>query len=475
MDDSLSVAVETALGVGTKPADTPETPIGSGTPDASEDHSRAVKRRKHSDHHLWGTYLLLVFIAIIELFSASIQEVNDGNIFGPIIRHGAFLLAGLVMMLIIERIHYRYIFGFIPIYVAFSVGLMILVYFVGSDINGAQRAIRIAGVPILPAEFMKLGAAMGMAWILAKTQMKGMRDVTTTGLVWSIIFLGLCCGLLFSQGLSNTLVTAAIGLSMMLVGGMSWKKFGIVILVFGIVGAVALTYKMTSQGHEALSERQLLTLELNKETLEGGVADGRGETWKNRLKRHFRSDKHLDKFDVKNQQEQLSYIAQAHGGILGVGPGMSRENARLPLAFSDYIFAIIIEELGLLAGLAILAIYMWILGRSAKLTIQFKHTVPGVLVMGCSFVIVFQALYHMAMVSGVFPVSGQPLPLISKGGISVLATSLAFGVMLSVSRHAARVSDTSDVQKEELEMLPENAQSVNPVQAAVVISKNTEQ
>ena len=126
-----------------------------------------------------------------------------------------------------------------------------------------------------------------------------------------------------------------------------------------------------------------------------------------------------------------------------MGIGRSRENARLPLAFSDYIYAIIIEEMGLFVGLGILACYIWILGRSAKLTVCFKQTLPGVLVMGCAFVIVFQALYHMAIVSGVFPVSGQPLPLISKGGISVLVTSMAFGIMLSCARHAVRTTDLS--------------------------------
>lgn len=197
-------------------------------------------------------------------------------------------------------------------------------------------------------------------------------------------------------------------------------------------------------------------------TVEEGLADGRGETWKKRVARHFRPNKHLEAFDVANQQEQLSYIAQAHSGIVGVGPGKSRESARLPLASLDYIFAIIVEELGLFAGLGILIVYMWILGRSAKLTTQFKMTMPGVLVMGCSFVIVFQALFHMSIVTGVVPVSGQPLPLISKGGISVLATSLAFGVMLSCAKHAARITDTKAEQALEKESLPENARAVNP-------------
>lgn len=421
-----------------------------------------VKAKVRTDHHLWGTYIILVIIAIIELFSASIQEVNDGDIFRPIMRHGGFLLGGLACMLIIQKIHYRYVYALIPLYVIFSVGLMIAVRFVGVEMNGAVRAIRIAGIPVLPAEFMKLAAALGMAWILSRNQMKGTRDITTRGFIFCMLFLFFCAGLLFSQGLSNTIVVIAIGFSMMLVGGMGWKKFGLTLAITAILGGAAIFVKTSMSSGKKLTPEQEMVYTLNKERPEDIGGEGRGSTWKARVKRHFRADKHLDKFDIDNQQEQLSYIAQAHGGLTGVGIGRSRENARLPLAFSDYIYAIIIEEMGLFVGLGILICYLWILGRSAKLTMRFKQTLPGVLVMGCAFTIVFQALFHMAIVSGVFPVSGQPLPLISKGGISVLATSLAFGVMLSCARHAARTTDTGADQRIDAEMLPENARSENP-------------
>lgn len=464
MNDSLTTATENALAGVTANDHEVELrrPESSGNPSESPERP-APRRKKYFDHHLWGTYILLVIIAVIELFSASIQEVREGNIFMPVIRHGAFLLAGLVAMLVIQRMHYRHVYACIPLYVLFCIGMMIAVRVVGEDINGATRAIRIGGVPILPAEFMKLGAALGMAWILSQTQLKGKRDVTWMGLVWSLLFLFVCCGLLFTQGLSNTLVVLAIGFSMMLVGGMGWRKFGIALLVTAVIGGAALAIKTSVSDKNELSDREVLTLTLNHETVDAGRADGRGETWRNRVKRHFRGGKHLEPFSIENQQEQLSYIAQAHSGIIGVGPGRSRESARLPLAYSDYIFAIIVEELGLIAGLGILCVYMWILGRSAKLTVRFKHSMPGIMTIGCAFVIVFQALFHMAIVTGVFPVSGQPLPLISKGGISVIATSLAFGVMLSASRHATRYTDTSAEQKRERESLPANARADNPM------------
>lgn len=463
MTDSITAATENALaGVS---ANEHEVDLGSA-PDPghpSEAPERTERPKKSIDHHLWGTYILLVIIAIIELFSASIQEVGEGKIFMPVLRHGAFLLLGLVAMLVIQRMHYRYVYACIPFYVLFSIGLMIAVRIFGVEVNGAVRAIRVAGIPILPAEFMKLGAALGMAWILSQTREKGKRDVTWAGLVWSLVFLFVCCGLLFSQGLSNTLVVLAIGFSMMLVGGMGWRKFGIALLITLVIGGVALKVKTSVSEDNKLSDREQLAMMLNHEQLAEGVADGRGETWRSRIKRHFRADKHLEEFNIEHQQEQLSYIAQAHSGIIGVGPGRSRESARLPLAYSDYIFAIIVEELGLAAGLGILCVYMWILGRSAKLTVRFKHSMPGIMTIGCAFVIVFQALFHMAIVTGVFPVSGQPLPLISKGGISVLATSLAFGVMLSASRHATRYTDPTADQRRERESLPENARNDNPM------------
>ncbi|MCM1067707.1 MAG: FtsW/RodA/SpoVE family cell cycle protein [Muribaculaceae bacterium] len=429
-----------------------------------------AKTRVRTDHHIWGTYILLVIVAVIELFSASIQEVTDDGIFSPVLRHGMFIVAGLLAMLLLQRIHYRIIYKAIPCFVGLSLILMIAVYFGGTKVNGAMRAITIAGVTILPAEFLKLSAALGTAYILSKTQMPGKRDVTTRGLVLCLGFMFFCAGLLFSQGLSNTILVVSICYAMMLVGGMGWKKFLIALAIGGVVGGAGYLAKTHVKENVVLTPQQERVIQLNGEGSVGG-ASGRGNVWNDRTSYWKRPNKHLDDFDVDHQQEQLSFIAQAHGGLTGVGIGRSRENARLPLAFSDYIFAIIIEELGLFVGLGILIVYMWILGRSAKLTMCFKHTMPGVLVMGCSFVIVFQALYHMAIVSGVFPVSGQPLPLISKGGISVIVTSIAFGIMLSVARHAVRVTDTKAEQKQEQNSLPEDARSLNPVMSSVVEEK----
>ncbi len=441
-------------------------PSLSASKESANTATAAAPRKVRTDTHLWGTYLLLVIIAVVELFSASIQEVTGSDIFRPVVRHGAFLVVGLIIMLIFQHIHYRYIYGLIPVYVVGCICLMIAVHFTGAEgtIHEAKRAIKIGDIQLLPADFLKLGVALGMAWILTRNQDKSKkkRDVTTKGMWYCIVFLLVCAGLLFEHGLSNTIIVLAIGFSMMLVGGMSMRKFAFCLLLIGTLGGAAVYIKTHAKPDPEVIERQELIARLNQTEVVTTEGEGRGSVWNNRLANHFRPNKHKEQFSPEKQQEQLSYIAQAHGGLFGVGVGRSRENARLPLAYSDYIFAIIIEELGLFIGLGILVVYMWILGRSAKLTMRFKQTLPAVLAMGCAFTIVFQALYHMAIVSGVFPVSGQPLPLISKGGISVLATSMAFGIMLSVARHAVRVTDTRAEARKEQELLPDSAIADNP-------------
>ncbi|MDE5567182.1 MAG: FtsW/RodA/SpoVE family cell cycle protein [Muribaculaceae bacterium] len=426
------------------------------------DDVRKITPKLRTDQHIWGIYIFLLIVSVIELFSASSQEVEVNDIYGPIIRHARFLAIGLVLMLVIQRFHFKYIYKLTPLYVFGSIMAMLLVMAAGVKVNGAQRALQFGSIMILPAEFLKLAAALGIAYILSRNQMPGKRDVTTKGVVMSACLTLLCAGLLFSHGLTNTLLIFAISMSMMLIGGVGMKKFGVVCLVYLVIGSAAMGYKLLQNKDKAPTPEAIEMARLNKEEV-GAAAANRSSTWMARLQRHFRLNKAGDKIDDTNKQEQLSYIAQAHGGIIGVGPGNSRENARLPLAFSDYIYAIVIEELGLITGIFILMCYLWLLARAGRVATKCKQTFPCLLVIGCAIYIVYQALFHMAIVTGLFPVSGQPLPLISKGGTSVIVTSIALGIMLSTSRHAAFKGDKEAI-REELNTLPASIHSENPSQ-----------
>ena len=141
-------------------------------------------------------------------------------------------------------------------------------------------------------------------------------------------------------------------------------------------------------------------------------------------------------------------MAQANGGIARFGVGKSRECSRLPLAFSDYIYSIIVEEWGFVGGIFVMLLYLSLLGRAAMIVRRSKRVLPSLLVIGMASFITFQALFHMAINVGVFPVSGQPLPLISKGGTSIIVISVAFGVMLSVSRTIANYGNKKNKVEE---------------------------
>ena len=429
------------------------------------------EKPKRIDKQIWGIYIALCIISIIELYSASSHEVTAANVLAPVIRHIMFLVIGLIFMILLQRTHYKKFYRWAWTFAIISIAAMVYTLFFGITINGAQRAFIIAGFTIQPSEMVKLSVALMVAAILCKEQMKGVDDVTDKGVISVTLAVLICGGLLFSQGLTNTLLLMCIGLSMMLIGGVSGVKLFKVVMVFVVVGLIGVGVKFML-GSRSSDDTQETTTQM---TVPGTnvvvgvdqnvstISDegGRLGTWVNRINRFLKSDKYNDEINNENRQEQYSYIAQAHGGVIGVFPGNSRETARLPLAFSDYIYAIIIEELGLIGGIGVLILYLWLLARAGRVASRCQTAFPALLVIGMAVFITYQAIFHMAIVTGVFPVSGQPLPLISKGGTSILMTSIALGVMLSVSRYAARKGVKSEI-KEELLVLPDDVKAVNP-------------
>lgn len=394
-----------------------------------------------TDKYILGIYILLLIVSVIELYSASSFEVRASNVFAPLIRHGMMLVAGILIVLGLSRINYRWFIPLIPLFVIFSVCLAGYVLVAGEIINGARRSITMLGITFQPAEFLKLSAVLSLALIMSRSQSR--QGVKTWGIVTSSITVLIFGGLLFPQGLTNTLLLMGISLSMMLIGGIQWRKFFIVLGCYAVIAGCGYIIK----AH--LSEDS-----------------GRTGTWKQRVERYFDKSQPMYEKEITsiNRQEMYGYMAQAHGGIVGVMPGNSRETSRLPLAFSDYIFSIVVEDLGLVGGCALLLFYLSLMARAGNIARQCKRAFPALLVIGMAVMIVLQALFHMAIVTGVFPVSGQPLPLISKGGSSILITSIAFGIMLSVSRFATQSKAKKHEYDPETELLPEEVQAINPMQ-----------
>lgn len=387
-----------------------------------------------SDPYIWGIYLMLVLISIIELYSASASEVVGTNVYAPLIRHGMFLAIGFVLLYLVQRTHYGYITRFAGLIGILSWLALAYSTFMGVEINGAQRAFMLGPFTVQPPEIVKLTVIIWLAAVLAKSQKR--HDVKTSGIVYSAIIVAAFGGLLALNGLTNTLLVMVVSVSMFLICGIPVKKISIVIGVYGVL--FGMFYVCTKVVNRSSEFDKVGQTEDVVQQAGGGDHSLGSQTHVNRVVRFLRGVHPEDELTDENRQVIMAKFAQARGGVVGKGIGNSRESVRLPLAFSDYIYSIVIEESGLVGGVFLMILYLLLLARAGYVAYNLTRALPAFLILGCAILIVFQALVHMAIVTGLFPVSGQPLPLISKGGTSVLVMSVAIGIMLSVSRFATR-------------------------------------
>ena len=436
------------------------------TPESNSSAPVAVAK---ADKHIWGIYICLLLISLIELYSASSREViahSSFGVLGPVVRHAMMLGIGFVIVLTLQKIHYKWFIPATYIFAFVSVCMMIYVLLFGDIINGARRSFTLVFFQVQPAEFIKLSAVLLVSLIMAKSQIKKGVGVTNKGMWASAIAILIFSALLIKNGLTNTVLLMAISLSMMLIGGVKFWRILTVILIYAVCG---LLFVMALSKNKDEENNLAAATPIEQVATEQTVKDetNRSGTWSARLERFFSDDetpKYQQSITAENRQEMYAYMAQANGGVIGVFPGNSRETARLPLAFSDFIYSIIIEDLGFIGGLFILVLYLWLLGRASAVASRCSRAYPALLVIGMAVMIVFQAIVHMAIVTGAMPVSGQPLPLISKGGSSILVTSIAFGIMLSVSRFATKQSSKKREIKLEIDALPEDMRGENPTQ-----------
>lgn len=423
----------------------------------------AEEQPRKADKYIWAIYIALLAISVVELYSASSREVQASNVFGPLIRHSMMLLLGFGVTLGLSRMKFKWLIPITPVFVGFALVIAVYVLFKGQIINGARRSMSLFGIALQSAELLKLAVVLVIAYVVAFNQEK--RGVTTRGVVYCAAFVLLASGLLFSQGLTNTLLLMGISMAMMLIGGIQLKKFLLVLVCYGAIGAAGALYKSS---HDKMSEEEIAYITETGKNFKGEKATiDRQTTQMGRVKRWLGVDDTVPKYaqpiTALNRQEMYSFMAQANGSWHGVLPGNSRETARLPLAFSDYIYAIIVEDWGFIGGFLLLALYLALLGRAGAIAANCRSALPTLLIMGMAVFIVLQALFHMAIVTGVFPVSGQPLPLISKGGSSILVTSIAFGIMLSVSRTAVKRDESTQAIRAEIAELPSGMIAANPL------------
>ncbi len=381
-----------------------------------------VKNLFKGDKVVWVIFMFLCLISIIEVFSAaSTLTYKSGDHWGPITQHCIFLMIGTVIVLIVHNIPCRW-FKVLPI-ILLPLSAMLLFYLTakGLLVNGAARWIEICGLKFQPSELGKMGVIIGTALILSKMQ----EEKTANKQAFKyILYISVpICFLIFRENGSTALLLFGVVILMMIIGRIPWKQLGKMIGILALTGSViilSIAY-IPSQTLEHVSRRL--------------------PTMQSRIRGHLEDKKAIvpAEFDIdKDAQIAHANIAIATSNVIGKMPGNSVERDFLSQAFSDFIFAIVIEELGLLGGIFVVFLYIVLLIRAGRIANKCPGNFPALLVMGITLLLVSQAILNMMVAVGLFPVTGQPLPLISKGGTSTFINCAYIGMILSVSRYAKR-------------------------------------
>lgn len=387
------------------------------------------------DRVIWIIFMFLCLISVVEVFSAtSTLAYKNANHWAPIVRHATFLLGGFTLILLIHNLHYKY-FSILIFLLPISIILLIVTPLIGVSANDAHRWLEIFGIQFQPSEFAKLSLMVFVAFMMSKRS-----KFTEKQIYFSILITaGVTCFIIFWENVSTSFMLFGICFLMMFIGQLPfWRLFR---LGTGLLlGGCLLLFLVYSTPDDILEK-----------------IPGRLTTVKGRIERFVSPpEERVDKNGLMvitddNYQEVHAKIAIAKGGVFGKMPGHGQQRDFLPQAYSDFIYAIIIEELGMVGGLFVLLLYIMLLVRGGMIARRCEKPFAKYLVLGCTLVVVVQAFANMAVAVDLIPVTGQPLPLISRGGTSILITCIYIGIILSISRFGANMGNEEDVLPEETE------------------------
>ena len=402
------------------------------------------------DKVIWMVFFLLCMISIVEVFSASSNlTYKSQNYMGPIIYHAAMIFLGVLVAVVTLNIPCRYFKLMTPALLFISAVTLIWVLVGGESINGANRVISMAGFTFQPSEIAKGTMVLVTAQILSAMQRETGAD--RKAFKYIMLLLVPTTFLIGIENLSTAALLFAVIFLMMFIGRVPMSQMGK--LVGGIVfaAAVGLTLVFTLGSMDDADETTVTAESASKSdkadddntSIKGGGIFHRFATQRNRiLKFADRREVAPSDYDIEeNFQVGHANMAIASSGIIGKGPGNSVERDYLPQAFSDFIYAIIIEEMGIIGAAVIAFLYIVLLYRAARIASRCENNFPAFLVLGLALLLVIQATFNMMVAVGLAPVTGQPLPLISKGGTSTIINCAYIGVMLSVSRSAKKRDD----------------------------------
>jgi len=374
-----------------------------------------LRKYLQGDMVIWAVVFLLSLASAMAVYSSTgtlAYRYQSGNTEYYLLKHFAIILLGWGMMYAIHKVPFTYFSRVAQVLMWIAIPLLAITLIAGTSRNEASRwlTLPIINISFQTSDLAKLALIAYLARQLSKRQ-NDMADFKEgfLHLVWPIL---LICALILPANFSTSAVLFTSSLVVLYIGRVKFKY------IAGLIGSIMLAGTFVILLSYAVPIEKVLP---------------RFGTWKARVETYFTKEKTPQQADANYQTEQAK-IAIANGGITGVGPGNSSQRNFIPHPYSDFIYAIIIEEWGLIGGMGILFLYLILLFRGMRIVHKGTNTFGTLLAFGCCFSLIFQAFINMAVAVNLFPVTGQPLPLVSMGGTSIWFTSIAIGMILSVSR-----------------------------------------
>lgn len=368
------------------------------------------------DRSIWIAIIVLMGVSILAVYSSATvlaYQRMGGNVAAVMMKHVVLLVMALATIIFISNQKPENIIKFSLLAYIAGIGVLFVALAAGTTVNGSARWIYIGGFSIQASEIAKIGLVMFLAQQLGEHYKNDSNDKEPNDAYWPCILATLAvCGLVVIENLSTSLLIMATALSMMFIGNISKRRLLLTCLAMVGVMVVAIIFADYTK-----------------------IIFPRFETWNARVERFFDGEDEIG-VDQKDYQAEQALTAVSTGGLLGKGPGNSYIKNFLPMAFSDFIFSIILEEYGMLGCVVILLCYTTIIRRAASVTKQCKKASHAYVMLGLAIMITLQATINMCVGVGLIPVTGQTLPMVSMGGSSNILTGVAFGIILSVTEAA---------------------------------------
>ncbi|RYY11943.1 MAG: cell division protein FtsW [Chitinophagaceae bacterium] len=406
-----------------------------------KNHFQNIGQRTSGDKVIWATVVLLALVSLLVVYSSTgllAYRYNKGNTEIYLFKQVMFITIGVAIIYFAHRVNYTLYSKWSRILFLIAIPLLIWTLFYGVRLNEGSRWIRlpIINLTFQTSDLAKLALFMYLGRLLSRKQ-DVIKDFKK-GFVPVIIPVIVTCALVAPANLSTALLIGATSMILMFIGRVSMKHIGATIGIAAIpvmiLVIISMAYYDTDEG--------------KSKDLPSVLEVGRMPTWIKRVQNFVYDAKQSDK--EENYQVNQAKIAIAKGGFIGLGPGNSEQRNFLPHPYSDFIYAIIIEEYGMVGGVFIIFIYLVFLYRSIQIFKKCPYAFGAFLALGLSFTLVIQALINMAVNVNLFPVTGVTLPLVSMGGSSFLFTCLAIGIILSVARNVEQEAAESNKRLAEM-------------------------